>query len=231
MKEAQAFAVARHSAGRLNRSPIPIRSIILNEQILAGHYRRPTRTIDGKLWDEISQAPMSTEFAISRFLVPHLVKQSRKPPYGLALFADCDILVRRSLTDLFHSFDNRYAVMCVKHNHVPTAATKMGGQVQTGYAKKNWSSVMIFNCDHPSNQALNLDLINTARGLHLHQFCWLKDEEIGEIGPEWNWLCGFSDPKIEPAIVHYTEGGPWLKGLEEIPYAVEWREELRNWAS
>lgn len=202
-----------------------VNAVVLERLCRNGEYRRPMEMIDGVLWDLISQAPMSTEFAISRFLVPHLAKT------GWALFMDGDMLVRHNLSEAFEQADPTKAVMCVKHNYVPTDGTKMDGQAQTNYACKNWSSFMLFNCDHPANRALTLDLINTARGRDLHQFCWLSENDIGELGPEWNWLVGHSSPDIDPKVVHFTEGTPDMPGYEHVPYADEWREELRRWAA
>ena len=76
--------------------------------------------------------------------------------------------------------DDRYAVMCVKHDHNPTEDVKFLGEKQTRYQKKNWSSVMLFNC--AQCKALTPDYVNTASGLELHQFKWLtSDEEIGAL--------------------------------------------------
>lgn len=90
---------------------------------------------------------MSTEFAISRFLTPHLAGR------GLALFMDCDMLVRSNLTSLFLDLETGdKAVYCVKHQYNPTGNEKMDGQLQTRYVRKNWSSFMIFDCNHPANK-------------------------------------------------------------------------------
>lgn len=228
----QAFAVARQSAARHMTAPIPIYGVHLAALRQRGLYTRPTENRDGKLWDTISGAAMSTEFALSRFLVPHLAREKcKRPPAGWALFMDCDMLVLGNLMNVFNEVDNKYAVMCVKHDHKPDNTVKMDGQVQAAYGRKNWSSMMLFNCDHPSNVNLTLDLINTARGLHLHQFCWLRDDEIGEIGPQWNHLVRHSPAPGRPQIVHFTDGIPDMPGYENDPFANEWREELRQWVN
>ena len=229
-REAAAFAVARHSARRRisidgMRINVPIRGLVLDQLRQAGLYRRPTERRDGRLWDVISEAPMATEFAISRFLVPHLAGA------GWAVFMDCDMLVRANMADLFKSLDHQYAVMCVKHHHEPPEGEKMDGQAQVRYARKNWSSDMAFNCDHPANAALTVDLVNTVPGRDLHRFCWLDDDLIGDLDPSWNWLAGHSDPAIDPRIVHHTEGSPCMAGYESAPYADEWRAELEDWAA
>jgi len=165
-READAFAVARYSINRHLITPIPIRGVVLSELRARGLYTRPTSRKDGRLWDEISEAPMATEFACSRFLVPHLAGS------GWALFMDCDMLIGTDLLKLFSLADPSKAIMVVKHNHhQPPEGVKMDGQAQTRYARKNWSSVMLFNCDHPANQALTTELVNSVPGRDLHRFC------------------------------------------------------------
>ena len=202
-REAEAYSVARESIRARLTQPVRVRGVVLDELKQKGLYRRPTERRNEKLWDVISEAPMSTEFAISRFLVPHLAGSQ-----GWALFLDCDILSRSNILRILDHADPAKAVMVVKHDHVPSSSVKMDGQEQTRYARKNWSSVMLFNLEHVSNVNLTVDLINSVPGRDLHRFCWLKDDEIGELPPEWNFLVGYTDPKINPKIVHFTEGGP-----------------------
>ncbi|WP_292638563.1 hypothetical protein, partial [Mesorhizobium sp.] len=191
-READAFAVARHSVNRHSIAPIPVRGVVLTDLKTGQLYTRPTRRgADGRLIDELSIRPgydgaISTEFACSRFLVPKLAKS------GWALFMDADMLVRRDLLALFNAADPSKAVMVVKHDHQPPETVKMDGQAQTKYPRKNWSSVMLFNCDHPSNQRLTTDLINSVPGRDLHAFCWLDDDEIGALDTQWNFLVGHS---------------------------------------
>jgi hypothetical protein len=233
-REAAAYAVAVHSIkSRLSR-PIPVYGLVLSELQETGLYRRPTESFinsDGhkQLIDALSarddyNGAMSTEFAISRFLVPHLAGS------GWALFMDCDMLVRADLTRLFALRDPSKAVMCVQHQYAPIQTIKMDGQVQTKYSRKNWSSVVLFNCDHPSNRNLTLDMVNRLPGRDLHAFCWLKDEEVGALPLEWNWLAGESEHVANPRIVHHTLGSPCMSGYEDAPYAGEWRAELADWA-
>lgn len=226
-REAHEFAICRHSIESRLTLQIPVFGITMHDMQMLGYYKRKTEIRDGKLWDTISEAPMSTEFAITRFLTPHLAKRDRKDgePAGWALFMDSDMLVRENLVRLFELADPKYAVMCVKHKHAPSNTRKMDDQTQLLYARKNWSSLMLFNCDHPANDALNLELINSVPGRDLHRFCWLKDEEIGELSPEWNWLIGHNAPKI----VHFTEGSPRMPGYENCDFADEWREASLNW--
>ena len=231
-REASAFAVARESLKRRLTVPFPVSGLVLDVLKAQGIYWRPTEKRLGKLWDVISQAPMSTEFAISRFLVPHL----NGGRGGYELFMDCDMLVKGNVCRLFDEIrqkGERKAVWCVKHEHIPTSTTKMDGQEQTFYTRKNWSSFMVFNCDHPANKRLTLELVNSARGRDLHNFCWLQDDEIGELDPKWNYLVGHTElpANVEPKVIHYTDGGPWFHGFENVEYANDWRSELNRWAS
>lgn len=240
-REGAAFAVARHTARHSCPVPIPVFGLILNNLRRRGLYDRPTewrKTDFGEhMYDVISEAPMSTEFAISRFLVPYLAKQTFNNAHqphnaGWALFFDTDMLVRGILTDLFDQADDQYAVMVVKHDYNPPEGTKMDGQKQLQYARKNWSSVMLFNCEHPANRALTPELVNTVPGRDLHRFCWLDDSEIGELGPEWNYLVGHhtAEQVPDPRIVHFTLGIPTMRGYEQCEYADEWFSALAAWA-
>lgn len=230
-RESDAFAVARQSLRRKTIEPYPVKGIILDDVRAAGLYTRPTsRDREGRLFDEISGFPMATEFAISRFLTPLLAKSLFGERATWALFMDSDVLIRRDLKELFDLADPRYAVMCVKHNHVPTENHKMDGQAQLRYLRKNWSSVMLFNCQHPSNQKLNVDLVNTVPGRDLHAFTWLQDEEIGSLPTDWNFLVGHHDSAgANPGLVHFTEGVPSMPGYSEQPFADEWFSRLAQW--
>jgi hypothetical protein len=224
-REAEAFSVCRESIRRYQTIPLPTSGINLSSLRKCNLYTRPTEQRDGRLWDVISEAPMSTEFAISRFLTPRLAGS------GWALFMDCDMLARCNLSRVFDGLNRDKAVYCVQHKYNPPEGVKMDGQVQTQYARKNWSSFMIFNCEHPSNQKLTVEMINTVPGRDLHRFCWLADHEIGSLNPGWNFLVGHTDPKIEPRVVHFTEGLPNMPGYENVPYADEWREVRDRWAA
>jgi lipopolysaccharide biosynthesis glycosyltransferase len=224
-READAYAVARHSIRRHLTQPIPIRGVVLDDLVDDGLYTRETyRDYNGSAYyDPISGAPMSTQHAIARFLVPTLWG------HGYALFADGDILARMNLARLFDEADSSKAVQVVKHDYAPPPGTKMDGQEQTRYARKNWSSVMLFNCEHPANQELTVQLINAVPGRDLHRFCWLKDEEIGALDPAWNFLVGHTDASVDPKLVHFTEGGPWFDAYRDVPFADEWRAERSLW--
>ena len=193
-REDIAYQVCKHSI-ESKQSDASVRPLKQQELRDAGWY---TRGID-KL--------ASTEFTFTRFLIPELCNFN-----GWALFMDCDMILKTDIKQLFDQADDKYAVMCVQHDYSPSATTKMDGQAQTIYPRKNWSSVMLFNCGHKSNAKLTQNLINDPKitGAYLHRFSWLKDKEVGELSPEWNWLVGhYKEPKDgTPKLIHYTEGGP-----------------------
>jgi len=225
-REAMGYQVAAFSA--IRRTTQPLRFVPLMEKALrySGLYQRPHEERNGQLWCPISQAPMATSFANSRFLTPWLAAGQ------WALFCDfADMLFLADPAELFALADDRYAVMVVKRDHAPADGVKMDGQIQTSYARKNWSSVILWNTKHRANKRLTREQANTLPGRDLHRFCWLKDKEIGELPPEWNWLVGV-DPQTEvdaglrPKLLHYTLGIPTMAGYEDGPWSAEWRDEL-----
>jgi hypothetical protein len=224
--EALSFAVARHSIRRRLNQPIPIAGLQLKGLQQAGLYVRDIELREGRLWDTISNAPMAPEFSISRFLVPYIARD------GWALFVDADVMARVSLTQLFACGDPSKACMVVKHAaYRPASELKMDGQVQTAYARKNWSSVVLWNCDHSSTRRLTPEMVNVRPGLWLHQFSWLDDEEIGELDPCWNHLVGEVMPRPDAKLVHFTQGTPCIPEYQHCEFADEWTSELRMWAA
>jgi len=188
--------------------------------INSGMYRRPMKqNANGQMYDVISNAPMATQFALSRFFVPHIAPEN----IDWALFCDGDFMFRANVGELFKLADDRYAVMCVKHKSYKRASDiKMRGYLQTDYDKKLWSSLMLFNLRHSANALLTIEKLNTMPGLWLHQFKWLGDDElIGALPLEWNWLYGVSDPNIIPKAIHFTNGTP-----DMMPYIQEWYQQV-----
>jgi len=228
-RERDAWAVARYTLLHHLKRPVPVKTLSLGALYEQGLYSRPTKnTANGRLIDVLSARPgydgqMSTEHANARFFVPYLA--GRK---GWALFADGDVLFRDDVSEVFNFLDERKALYCVKHEHRPIGTKKMDGCVQTRYERKNWSSFMIFNCDHPANQypRFDLDLLNQRPGRDLHGFCWLHDDEIGSLDLRWNYLVGHNDANqcSNPIMVHFTSGVPDMPGYENCEYADEWRK-------
>lgn len=166
----------------------------------------------------------STAFSFTRFLVPQLCGYQ-----GWAIFMDCDMLCLSDITELWALRDDRYAVMCVQHDHVPAETVKFLGERQSAYPKKNWSSLMLFNTSRCT--ALTPDYVNTASGLDLHRFHWLAgDHEIGALPDRWNHLVDVqAPPQLAPepggaALLHWTLGGPWFRESRTMggPLAARW---------
>ena len=204
-REDVAFSVLAHSIHRRSSQPVTITPVMLSQ--LGDVYRRARNPLQ------------STEFSFSRFLTPFLCGYE-----GWAIFTDCDMLVLDDIARLWALRDERYAVQVVKHVHVPKEDVKFLGAVQTKYEKKNWSSVMLMNCARCT--ALTPEYVNTATGLELHQFKWLRDDAlIGEIPSRWNHLVGYDAPRRDAALVHYTIGGPYFAEYAGCEYAREWHDE------
>ena len=226
LRDHRAFDVLVHSIRKYNTEYdiIPLLEPALRRN---GLYRRASHVFPDnpkQRYDDFDNKPFSTDFTFTRFLVPALNQYD-----GLALFMDADMFVRADIAGIFEVYgkNSKYAVQCVQHKYAPTDAVKMYGVAQTNYARKNWSSFMLFNCGHPSNLNLTVDDVNLQAGGWLHRFGWLEDHEIGEIHPEWNWLDNHSDPQLEAKNVHFTTGGPWFskwkpaRPIEEA-YVAEW---------
>jgi lipopolysaccharide biosynthesis glycosyltransferase len=205
-REQIAYDVCEYSILKYNRNAqvIPLKQDELREQ---------------KLYWRDNDPLSSTEFTFTRFLVPHLCNYQ-----GWALFVDCDFLFQINIEEIFALADNRYAAMVVKHDYNPPEGVKMDGQKQLAYPRKNWSSMILWNCGHPNNQKLTTDLVNKETGQFLHRFSWLKDDMIGELNCQYNWLVNhYHEPKDgKPKLIHYTEGGPWFENYQHCEYGYHW---------
>ncbi len=209
-REDIAYQVCRHSL--LTRASIPIAVEPL---------RLPDLRSRAMYWRD-DDPLASTEFTYSRFLVPALTRYQ-----GWALFCDCDFLWLGDVAELVDQLDDEFAVMCVQHDYRPTETVKMDGQAQTVYPRKNWSSLVAYNCAHPANAALTVEAVNARSGAYLHRFQWLDDELIGALDETWNWLEGWCQKPTSgtPKVVHYTRGGPWFENWQDVDYAQEWLNE------
>ena len=163
----------------------------------------------------------STDFSFARFWTPF--ESNFK---GLSIFLDSDFLFLKPIDDLIDLYDEKYAVMCCKHDYNPKNKIKMDGKTQTIYPRKNWSSLILFNCSHKKNRALEPWLLNTLTGSYLHRFSWLTDREIGSLPLEWNWLVNWynEEPGFYPKALHFTEGGPWLEKYKHCSYSHVWHD-------
>lgn len=201
-REAVAYSVLASSIQARASAPVSVAPLMLSQL--------------GRILTRERHPLQSTDFSFSRFLTPYLSGYA-----GWSVFMDCDMLMRDDIANLWKLRDDRYAVMVVKHDHVPTETTKFLGEPQTKYEKKNWSSVMLFN--NPRCRALTPDYVNSASGLELHQFKWLdNDDLIGALPDRWNHLVGYNPPRRDAALVHYTLGGPYFPAFRDCEYSSEW---------
>ena len=208
-RESVAFYTLAHSI--LRRSSIPVTVAPLMRGQLGDVYRRARGPTE------------STEFSLTRFLVPYLSGFS-----GWSIYMDCDMLCRADIAGLAREMERQAdkAVLVCKHDYVPKRERKFLDQVQTKYPRKNWSSLMLFNNERC--RALTPDYVNSASGLELHRFAWIDDEAIGELPLEWNWLVGEYAHNPSAKIVHFTIGGPYFEEYRHCDYAAEWFAECES---
>jgi lipopolysaccharide biosynthesis glycosyltransferase len=186
----------------------------------------------GEYWRDIDPHA-ATEFAYTRFLIPYLCNYT-----GWAIFCDCDFLWLNDIKNLFKDIEKNnksidLPVYVCKHDYIPKHILKMDNKPQSVYPKKNWSSLVLWNCGHPKNKILTPEIVNNKSGAYLHQFKWLCEEDIGEIPIQWNWLVDEYDEYThgKPQALHYTNGGPWFDNYTTCSYADEWNNALLSTVS
>jgi hypothetical protein len=167
-------------------------------------------------------------FTYSRFLVPYLCHFS-----GMAIFADgVDMLCRGDLAELWELRDPWKAVQVVKHEYATRHPRKYVGTdleaENRDYPRKNWSSLVIWNCAHFANGRLTPEYVAEQGGEHLHRFGWLEDGQIGELPAAWNWLADEYGESEGAKLLHWTAGIPGFHHYRETPHAEEWKGTLRR---
>lgn len=216
-REHEAFRVAAHSVNARSSRIARVHRLDAADLYQRRLYWRPIEKHNGHgAHDHLSGYSQSTEFAVTRFLVPYIHKT------GWALFVDCDMVFLGDVAELFALADERYAAMVVKHDYTPQQQLKMDGQPQRAYPRKNWSSVILWNCDHVAHTRLGVARVNQWPRQCLHGFGWMTEDEIGELPGNWNWLVGEQPKPLEPKLAHYTLGGPWLPGWKPAEHDEIW---------
>ena len=166
-------------------------------------------------------------FIFSRYLVPAL--QDFK---GWAIFADGDMHLNADIAELWAMRDESKAVMVVPHDYRTKAPRKyIGTPIESDnidYPKKNWSSVVLFNCGHPANRILKREFVAEAGGAVLHRFAWLDDEDIGLLPLSWNWLEGEYHYNPDAELAHHTLGAPGFTHYADTPASKDWNRYLMN---
>lgn len=209
-REDLAWNVCRHSILRYSGENVTAIPLVQSELRERGLYERP------------HDLGASTEFSLTRFLTPFLASQS-----GWVIFCDCDFLFTTDVREVFDSLNPSKAVYCVKHDYTPAYNVKMDGKSQAAYPRKNWSSFMVFNCDHPDVKSLTPAVVNSATPAYLHRFDWVSDESaIGALEFDWNFLEGeYPKPAALPRAIHFTNGGPWFNETQTCDFADVWLRE------
>jgi len=203
-REAIAYHTCVNSIIRYASQPVAIIPIALN---LFQDYKE-THT-DG-----------SNHFIYTRFLVPHLMGFK-----GWAIFIDGDMIVRDDIMKLWNLQEVDKDVMVVKHDYQTCMPVKYLGAKNENYPRKNWSSVILWNCNSFPNRQLTPEFVQTSSGSFLHRFSWLDDDRIGELPPEWNWLPDEYGPNAHAKLLHYTLGTPCFQEFADTPQGNEWHRE------
>ena len=164
----------------------------------------------------------SNQFIYSRFIVPELMGF-----HGWALYIDGDMLLRADIAELWNLRDESKAVLCVHHEYKTKMHEKYLGAKNQDYPRKNWSSVVLWNCGHAANRRLSSQFVQQATGAQLHRFTWLEDELIGTLPKVWNWLPDEFGANPKAKLLHWTLGAPCFHEFADAPMAEEWHRERK----
>ena len=203
-REAVAFHTFTQSV--IEKASLPVIFIPLAENTLKDY--KETHT-DG-----------SNAFIYSRFLTPYLNDFK-----GWAIFADGDMICQADIKELWDLRDDSKALLVVKHNYKTKASQKYLGNTNENYPRKNWSSVILWNCSSWPNRKLTPSFVQSQPGSYLHRFSWLDDDRIGELPIEWNWLPDEFGENNNAKLLHYTLGTPCFTEFADTPQADEWHQE------
>ena len=200
-KEAIAYHVFIQSVIKNSSAPIQITPLALS------------------LLDEFKEThnDRSNDFIYSRFLTPYLNNFE-----GWAIFADGDMICNADIKELIELADPNKAVSVVKHNYKTKFKNKYLGNINEDYPRKNWSSVILWNCSHPKHKILTPSFVAQQTGKFLHRFLWLEDNEIGELPIEWNWLAIEYEANPNAKLIHYTLGTPCFKDFKDTDMSDLW---------
>ena len=203
----QREAIAYHTFSQsvLEKSSLPVLFLPLSMNTLKGY----KETHNDK----------SNDFVYSRFLTPYLHNFE-----GWAIFADGDMVCQSDIKELWDLRDETKALQVVMHDYKTKFNQKYLGNTNENYPRKNWSSLILWNCSHPKHKVLTPDFISSQTGKYLHRFSWLDDEDIGELPIDWNWLAIEYPNNPKAKIIHYTLGTPCFKDYRNTEMTVTWHE-------
>jgi len=169
-----------------------------------------------KFYEE-THTDKSNQFIYTRFLTPYINNFS-----GWAIFADGDMICQADIKELWELRDETKALQVVKHNYKTKAKKKYLGNINEDYPKKNWSSLILWNCAHEKHKILTPEFVASQTGKYLHRFSWLSENEIGELPKEWNWLAIEYPENKNAKLIHYTLGTPCFKEYQFTDMANIW---------
>ena len=162
----------------------------------------------------------SNHFVYTRFLVPYLMDFK-----GRAIFIDGDMVVRGDIIELYESLKTAHDVAVVKHDYKTRMPVKYMGAPNEDYPRKNWSSVIVWDCQSYPNRRLTPDFVQKQPGSFLHRFSWIDNDRIQALPPEWNWLPDELGENTEAKLLHYTLGTPCFHEFADTIQAAEWHSE------
>lgn len=205
-REAVAFHVCANSIIRHATQPVSIIPLALNTLPYKEQHT------DG-----------SNQFIYSRFLVPYLCGFK-----GQALFVDGDMIVKDDVTKLFSLMRNDCDVAVVKHDYKTKFPVKYFGQRNDDYPRKNWSSVILWNCGNYPNHVLTPEFVSQQSGAYLHRFTWINDGRIQALPMEWNWLVDEYEHNDDAKLLHFTLAIPAISSYEDCDHSAEWWDEYHK---
>jgi hypothetical protein len=220
-REHEAYLVAKYSLELNATVPIKVHKLHHKELRAAKLYNRPFKVtgLTGQYIDGVDARPFSTQFTFTRFLIAELWRENISiGKSDFVMFADCDFLFTQDIGEMFKEIEavaegnNRASpVYCVKHDYKPTNTTKMDNVEQMQYNMKLWAAMFVLDMAHPDNEELTPELVNTAGGRALMNFCWVEDlDTITGIDEKWQFIPNHSEHRADPATIHWTEGGPYF---------------------
>ena len=159
----------------------------------------------------------SNAFIYSRFLTPWLMDFN-----GWAIFADGDMICLDDIAKLWALRDETKAVQVVQHNYQTKALDKYLGNKNENYPRKNWSSLILWNCAHPKHKLLTPEFVMKQTGAFLHRFTWLDDADVGALPKEWNWLTTEYEDNYQASLLHYTLGTPCFADYKNAEMSDVW---------
>jgi lipopolysaccharide biosynthesis glycosyltransferase len=203
-REAIAYHVCANSIIRNASAPVAIIPVALN---LFTDYKE-------------THGDNSNHFVYTRFLVPYLMDFR-----GRAIFIDGDMVVRGDIIELYESLKTAHDVAVVKHDYKTRMPVKYMGAPNEDYPRKNWSSVIVWDCQSYPNRRLTPDFVQKQPGSFLHRFSWIDDDRIQALPTEWNWLPDELGENTQAKLLHYTLGTPCFNEFVDTTQAEDWHSE------